>query len=127
VGEARELQPGETLDFVSVVNTALVDVYYSRAKITWSRIRPELEEQVYRYLSAVVSLANLVTPLGFRPQDLGRAEELVRAGRYREGVRLLDAVVTDLISRLHEAGLLVRSERGVRAGVVYTDKEGSED
>ena len=117
----------ETLDFVSVINTALVDVYYSRAKITWSKIRPELEEQVYRYLSAVVSLANLVTPLGFRPQDLGRAEELVRAGRYREGVRLLDAVVTDLISRLHEAGLLVRSERGVRAGVVYTDKEGSED
>jgi len=117
----------ETLDFVSVINTALVDVYYSRAKITWSKIRPELEEQVYRYLSAVVSLANLVTPLGFRPQDLGRAEELVRAGRYREGVRLLDAVVTDLISRLHEAGLLVRSERGVRVGVVYTDKEGSED
>ena len=127
MGEARELQPGETLDFVSVVNTALVDVYYSRAKITWSRIRPELEEQVYRYLSAVVSLANLVTPLGFRPQDLSRAEELVRAGRYREGVRVLDAVVTDLISRLHEAGLLVRSERGVRVGVVYTDKEGSED
>ena len=127
MGEARELQPRETLDFVSVVNTALVDVYYSRAKITWSRIRPELEEQVYRYLSAVVSLANLVTPLGFRPQDLSRAEELVRAGRYREGVRVLDAVVTELISRLHEAGLLVRSERGVRVGAVYTDKEGSEE
>jgi len=127
VGEVRELQPRETLDFVSVVNTALTDVYYSRAKITWSRIRPELEEQVYRYLSAVTALVNLVTPvLGFRP-DLSRAEEAVRAGRYLSAVRLLDGVVTDLISRLHEAGLLVRSERGVRAGVVYTDKEESEE
>ena len=121
-GEIRE-----TLDFVSVINTALTDVYYSRAKITWSRIRPELEEQVYRYLSAVTALVNLVTPvLGFRP-DLSRAEEAVRAGRYLSAVRLLDGVVTDLISRLHEAGLLVRSERGVRVGVVYTDKEESEE
>jgi len=128
VGEARELLPRETLDFISVVNTALTDVYYSRAKITWSRIRPELEEQVYRYLSAVVSLVNLVTPvLGFRPQDLGRAEELVRAGRYLSAVRLLDAVVTELIFRLNESGLLLRSERGVRAGVVYTDKEEPEE
>jgi len=127
VGEARELLPRETLDFISVVNTALTDVYYSRAKITWSRIRPELEEQVYRYLSAVTALVNLVTPvLGFRP-DLSRAEEAVRAGRYLSAVRLLDGVVTDLISRLHEAGLLVRSERGVRAGVVYTDKEEPEE
>jgi len=122
----------ETIDFVAVVNTALTDVYYARAKITWGFLKPDLEEQVYRYLSAVTSLVNLVSPIvGFRP-DLSRAEELFRKGRYREGVGLLDSVVTDLISKLNEVGLLVRSERGVRAGVVGAgagepDKEGPEE
>jgi len=122
----------ETLDFVSVVNTALTDVYYSRAKITWGPLKPDVEEQVHRYLSAVTSLVNLVTPiLGYRP-ELGTAEELARRGRYRECVKYLDSIVTELITRLNEAGLLVRGERGVRAGVVgagatHADQEGSEE
>jgi len=121
----------ETIDFVAVVNTALTDVYYARAKITWGFLKPDVEEQVYRYLSAVTSLVNLVSPIvGFRP-DLSRAEELVRKGSYREGVRFLDGVVTELVGRLKEAGLLIRGAK-VRAGVVGAgavgpDKEGPEE
>ncbi len=122
----------ETIDFVNVINHALIDVYEARARITWSILRPEVEAQVNRYLSAVTSLVNLVSPvIGYRP-DLGRAEGLIRKGRYREGVKALESIVEELISKLNELGLLFRSDRGVKAGVVRvgisgTDKEGFED
>ncbi len=122
----------DTLDFVGVVNHALIDVYNARAKITWSPFKPDLESQVNRYLSAVTSLVNLVSPvIDYRP-DLGRAEGLIRKGRYREGVKALESIVEELIGRLNELGLLFRSDRGVKAGVVRvgisgTDKEGYEE
>jgi len=122
----------ETIDFVYVINHALIDVYNARAQITWPLFSLDLEKQVNRYLSAVTSLVNLVSPvIGYRP-DLGRAENLIRKGRYREGVKALESIIEELIGRLNELGLLFRSDRGVKAGVVRvgisgTDKEGYEE
>ncbi len=120
----------DTLDFVGVVNHALIDVYNARAKITWSPFRPDVEAQVNRYLSAVTSLVNLVSPvIGYRP-NISAAEELIRKRRYREGVRVLESIVEELINKLNELGLLFRSDRGIRVGTIGTlgpDKEGYEE
>ncbi len=120
----------ENIDFVYVINHALIDVYNARAKITWPPFRPDLEAQVNRYFSAVTSLVNLVAPvIGYRP-DLERVEELIRKHRYREGVKALQTIVEELISKLNELGLLFKTDRGIKVGAVGisgTDKEGFED
>ena len=118
----RNLEIKETLDFVDVINHALRDVYNARARITWPPFRLDLESQVNRYFSAVTSLVNLVSPvIGYRP-DLNRAEELIRKGRYREAVRVLESVVEELIGKLNELGLLFRSDKGVKVGILGTSR-----
>jgi len=111
----------ETVDYESVINTALTDIYFSRAKITWTKLKPDLEEQIHRYLSAITSLTNLITPIIEYKPDLNKPEELIKNNKYREAVKHLDNTVIEIITKLNEKGLLLKTEKGVRIGIVHTD------
>ena len=126
----KRLEVRESVDFVDVVNHALIDVYDARARISWTPWKPDLKSQVFRYYSAVSSLYNLVAPvlgLGL-DSELGRAEKLLRANSFREGVEVLDSIVRKLVASLRDAGLLFRAEvvkvGGVRVAALKHDKEG---
>ena len=122
----------DKVDFVYVINHALLKCYDARSRIVWSEMLLDLRNSILAYQAAVSSLYVMVSPIipvsgisglleeadkyVLESYDVERTIEGGVSGLLRESVRLLDQALSAMVSTLREAGLLFREER-IRIGV----------
>ena len=122
----------ENVDFIGVINHALIRCYDARASIDLS-VNYNAWNGVRRYYLAVSSLLVLLRPV---IPELNNLREKLKHVKFYEGsisknILIIDEVLNEIIKMLNSMGLLIRSQ-SIRAGVVRVgtggaDKEGYEE